>query len=158
MIAGLCGLLLPTAAPAQLFDVHGIYATADSSHRTMHGIGVALTSTTAAGPLVLMEGVGFDYLRQTDLGPGQGSVSASLAAAFNRQLYLAPYVGGAVSLNRSGGNQPQWSGVRAGFDGFVGARLSSGDDPFALQLEERIVTIRGRERMHSTRLGILVAW
>ena len=157
-VLGAVVCLLPWSADAQILEGHAIYATSDSSHRTVHGGGVSFGRVGSAGSLVLIEGVGIDYVREPALGPGQGSLSASLALAPNRDASFLPYAGGAVSANRSGGELSQWPGTRAGFDVFVGVYAGTVTSPVRLSVEERLGTIQGQERLLSTRLGLAVAW
>ncbi len=89
-LGGVCAVLfglLPTTASAQLLELHGIYATGESSHRTVHGVGVMLAGVVNAGPLVWMDAAGLDYVREPALGPGEGSLSASLAVSPNRDMW-----------------------------------------------------------------------
>jgi hypothetical protein len=144
------------AAGAQQIDVHASYIHGRDEQQPLTGFGVGARKTFAIPYLYLGVHVGVDYAREHRLGPGRSAAALDLTLTPGiEELRFLPYVGGSVSANRSGGQQPAWNGTRTGFDGLVGAIFPGGR--FGLQLEARYGYIEQLPHVFAGRVGLIAA-
>lgn len=144
-------------AAAQTLEMHGTGSVQTDNQSTSWGGGLAVgRAFLPVGLAVIGTSLGADYIREQHLGKGLASVSFALSLSPPHVTRFVPYIGGATSLNWSGGQYAQWTGARVGLDGTVGLRaLFGGTDRFGWMVEERYGYIRGFDHSYATRLGLL---
>lgn len=146
---------------AQQVDVHGSYIAGDGDlHDHLTGVGVGARWIYDLRRVYVGAKLGADYSREAHLGPGRGAFGFDLTIAPRREIpVLTPYAGAGLSANWSGGQQREWSGVRGGLEGIVGADVSLlGLQHVGLKLEERYGAISGLKRTFTTRAGFIVGF
>ena len=155
-VAGASLATIPVAA--QTLELHGTGSVQTDNQSTSWGGGLAIgRSFLPAGLAVIGASLGADYIREQHLGKGLASTSLAISLSPpNTNARFVPYVGGALSLNWSGGQYAQWTGARVGLDGTLGIRALFGSaDRFGWMAEERYGYIRGFDHAYATRLGLL---
>jgi opacity protein-like surface antigen len=149
-------LLAGTTAGAQILDVHGSVLPSLHSRPMSVGFGVGLGTTRRLGIVNLLPSVGLDYVRARSLGPGRGSAGLDVRLIPSREFgWGAPFIGGSVSSNWSGGEQSEWAGSRLGLDVLAGFVLGGVTSNVGIKIEERFGYVRGQPHTATTRIGLV---